>query len=196
MKKFKENFVRFQKCHYFGRQFFIFFFNFRRPIQMNLDRPDLLSFFFEFCSAVTNDIRSTRSFVILSAFTSDYNIFRPFVIFYDFTSEFRNDFTSLRLYGSTLRLDFTARRVVNFSDFWSVLKMNFSRPDVMSFFFEFSSAYKNEFRPAGGFVIFYWILVGRKMTLGRPTFCHFFQKINELTYLSFPYKNLWRNVIL
>jgi hypothetical protein len=43
---------------------------------------------------------------------------------------------------------------MNFSDFWSVLKMNFSRPikmnlgrpDVLSFFFEFWSADKNEFR--------------------------------------------------
>jgi hypothetical protein len=124
---------------------------------------DNFSFYFEFSSAFKNEFRSARRYVIFflnfgrpikmnlgrPTFCHFFLLLRRIIIFsdllsffYDFTSEFRNEFTP-------------ARRVVNFSDFWSVLKMNFSRPDVLSLFFEFSSAYKNEFRSARRYVIFF-----------------------------------------
>jgi hypothetical protein len=118
MKKFKNG--------KFPADNFSFYFEFSSAFNNEFRSARCFVIFFKFWSADTNDIRSTQRFVIFSAFHWIIIFFDLLSFFYDFTSEYRNAFTS-------------AGRVVNFSDFWSVLKMNFSRPDVLTLFFEFLS---------------------------------------------------------
>jgi hypothetical protein len=82
---------------------------------------DNISYTFEFCRPIEM-VLGQPVLTFISAFLSVFkNEFRVAQRIFYFNSDFKNDFSS--------------EWIVHFSDFMSVFKMNFGRPNVLSFFF-------------------------------------------------------------